>query len=69
MIRLIKALGKLIVRLYFIEARRLHAKARTEAKLAQEMALRTRRLSEASIAHTDEAAEVAARAQDLSKYF
>lgn len=69
MFKLIKRLGKLIVRAYFAEGRRLEAQAKTEAKLAQEMALRARKLSESSIEHVDEAAKVANQAQQLAKFF
>lgn len=69
MFKLINRLGKLIVRLYNAEARKLNTKARAEAKLAQELALRARKLSESSVANTDEAAKVAAQAQQLAKFF
>lgn len=69
MFKLIKAVGKLVVRLYNVEARKLNVKARNEAKLAQEFALRSRKLSESSIENTNEAARVAAQAQQLSKFF
>lgn len=69
MFKLIKRLGKLVVRLYNMEATKLHTKARMEAKQAQDMALRARELSEASMVHTDEAAKVAAQAQQLAKFF
>lgn len=69
MFKLIKRLGKLVVRLYNSEARKLDAKAKMEAKLAQELALRARKLSESSIEHVDEAAKVASQAQQLSKFF
>lgn len=69
MFKFIKSLGKLVVRLYNAEARKLNAKARGEAKLAQELALRSRKLSESSIENTNEAARVAAQAQQLSKFF
>ena len=69
MFKFIKAVGKLVVRLYNVEARKLNVKARNEAKLAQELALRSRKLSESSIENTNEAARVAAQAQQLSKFF
>lgn len=69
MIRIIKKLGKLIVRLYNNEARKLNTKARAEAAMAQELALKARKLSESSLTHTDEAAKTAAQAQQLAKFF
>lgn len=69
MFKLIKSLGKLVVRLYNAEARKLNAKAKGEAKLAQELALRAHKLSESSIENTGSAAKVAAQAQQLSKFF
>lgn len=69
MFKLIKALGKLVVKLYNAEARRLNAKAKGKAKLAQGVALRYHKLYESSIENTGSAAKVAAQAQQLSKFF
>lgn len=69
MFKLIKRLGKLLVRLYNAEARKLNNTARAEAKLAQELASRARKLSESSIERTNEAAKVASQAQQLAKFF
>lgn len=69
MFKLIKSLGKLVVRLYNAEARKLNAKAQAESKLAIELSKRARLLSESSIENSDSAAKVAAQAQQLSKFF
>lgn len=69
MFKLINRLGKLLVRLYNAEARKLNTKARAEAKLAQDLALRARKLSESSVENTNSAAKVAAQAQQLAKFF
>lgn len=69
MLKLIKRLGKLVVRLYNAEARKLSAKANLKAKLARDLAVRASKLSNESLEDIDEAAKVAAQAQQLSKFF
>lgn len=69
MFKLIKAVGKLVVRMYNVEARRLNAKARAEAKLAQKLAKQVQELTDGSMANTAEAAKVAAQAQKLKEFF
>lgn len=69
MFNLIKSFGRLIVRMYNAEARKLSTKARAEAKLARELSERAHKLSESSVATIDKAAKVSAQAQQLSKFF
>lgn len=69
MFKLIKLLGKLVVRLYNMEARKLSSKAHLKAKLARELATRANKLSNESIVDIDGAAKVASQAQQLSKFF
>lgn len=69
MFKLIKGFGRLVVNMYFREAKRLDKLARAEAKIAQELAAKARKLSESSITNIDEAAKVASQAQELSKFF
>lgn len=69
MLKLIKRLGKLVVHLYNAEARKLSAKANLKAKLARDLAVRASKLSNESLEDIDEAAKVAAQAQQLSKFF
>lgn len=69
MFKMIKRLGQFLVKLYNIEARKLDAKARVEAKLSRELAERARQLSACSIEHVEEAAKVASQAQQLAKFF
>lgn len=69
MFKMIKRLGQFLVKLYNIEARKLDAKARAEAKLSRELAERARQLSASSIEHVEEAAKVASQAQQLAKFF
>lgn len=69
MFKLIKRLGKLVVRLYNAEARKLSTKANLKAKLARDLATRASKLSNESIKDIDEAAKVAAQAQQLAKFF
>lgn len=69
MFKLVKAFGKLVVRLYNVEAKRLNAKARTEAALAQKLARRVQELTQGSMDNTAEAAKVAAQAQKLKEFF
>lgn len=69
MFKLIKRLGKFIVRAYIAEGRRLEAQAKAEAKVARELAEKVAKLHDASLVHIDEAAKVAAQAQQLSVFF
>lgn len=69
MFKLINKLGKFIVRLYFAEARKMHNQALLDAKLSRDLAERSRSLSDKAIRLTNESAEVANRANELSKFF
>lgn len=69
MFKFIKSLGRFVVRMYNAEARRLDKTAKAESKLAQELALKARKLSESSIENVNEASKVAYQAQQLSKFF
>lgn len=69
MFKFIKLLGKTVVRLYNVEARRLHTQARKEAALAQKLAAQVQKLSDSSIQNTHGAAKVASQAQALGKFF
>lgn len=69
MLNLIRKLGNLIVKMYIMEAKRLEAKAKVEARLARNMAERAASLSSNSVEHIDEAASIVSKAQQLSKFF
>lgn len=69
MFKLIEKLGKLVIALYNAEARKLNAKAKAEAVLAQKLAKRVQELSQGSMDNTAEAAKVAAKAQKLKEFF
>lgn len=69
MFKFIKALGRIVIKFYNVEARRLNEKARAEAKLAQSLAKRVQVLTQGSIDNTAEAAKVAAQAQKLKEFF
>lgn len=69
MFKLINALGKLVVKMYFGEAKRLNAKAQKDSAVAQRLAKEARLRSEAAIEGVNKAAEVAAKATDLNKFF
>lgn len=69
MFKFIKALGRIVIKFYNVEARRLNEKARAEAKLAQSLAKRVQELTQGSIDNTAEAAKVAAQAQKLKEFF
>lgn len=69
MFKLINALGKLVVKMYFGEAKRLNAKARKDSAQAQKLAKEARLLSEGAIAGVNKSAEIAAKATDLNKFF
>lgn len=69
MFKLINALGKLVVKMYFGEAKRLNVKAQKDASRAQKLAKEARLLSEDSIEGVNKAASIAAKATDLNKFF
>ena len=69
MFKFIKSLGKFVINMYNVEAKRLNAKARTEAALAQKLARRVQELTQGSMDNTAEAAKVAAQAQKLKEFF
>ena len=69
MFKFINALGKLVVKMYFREAKRLNNKARKDAAQAQRLAKQARLLSEDASAGVTSAAKIAAKATDLNKFF
>lgn len=69
MFKFINTLGKLLVKLYFREAKRLNDKARKDAEQAQRLAKQARLLSEDASAGVTSAAKIAAKATDLNKFF
>lgn len=76
MFKFINTLGKLVVKMYFREAKRLNDKARKDAaqaqrlaKQAQRLAKQARLLSEDASAGVTSAAKIAAKATDLNKFF
>ena len=69
MFKFINTLGKLVVKLYFREAKRLKDKARKDAEQAQRLAKQARLLSEDASAGVTSAAKIAAKATDLNKFF
>lgn len=69
MFKFINTLGKLIVKMYFREAKRLNNKARKDAAQAQRLAKQARLLSEDASAGVTSAAKIAAKATDLNKFF
>ncbi|ACV32466.1 gp4.3 [Escherichia phage 285P] len=69
MFKFINTLGKLVVKMYFREAKRLNDKARKDAEQAQRLAKRARLLSEDASAGVTSAAKIAAKATDLNKFF
>ena len=69
MFKFINTLGKLVVKMYFREAKRLNNKARKDAAQAQRFAKQARLLSEDASAGVTSAAKIAAKATDLNKFF
>lgn len=69
MFKFINTLGKLLVKMYFREAKRLNDKARKDAAQAQRLAKQARILSEDASAGVTSAAKIAAKATDLNKFF
>ena len=67
--KFINTLGKLVVKMYFREAKRLNDKARKDAEQAQRLAKQARLLSEDASAGVTSAAKIAAKATDLNKFF
>lgn len=69
MFKFINTLGKLVVKMYFREAKRLNDKARKDAEQAQRLAKQARLLSEDASVGVTSAAKIAAKATDLNKFF
>ncbi|WPJ67491.1 hypothetical protein car1b_023 [Escherichia phage Carena] len=69
MFKFINTLGKLVVKMYFREAKRMNDKARKDAEQAQRLAKQARLLSEDASAGVTSAAKIAAKATDLNKFF
>lgn len=69
MFKFINTLGKLVVKMYFREAKRLNDKARKDAAQGQRLAKQARLLSEDASAGVTSAAKIAAKATDLNKFF
>lgn len=69
MFKFINTLGRLVVKMYFREAKRLNDKARKDAAQAQCLAKQARLLSEDASAGVTSAAKIAAKATDLNKFF
>ena len=69
MFKFINTLGKMVVKMYFREAKRLNDKARKDAAQAQRLAKQARLLSEDASAGVTSAAKIAAKATDLNKFF
>lgn len=69
MFKFISTLGKLLVKMYFCEAKRLNDKARKDAAQAQRLAKQARLLAEDASAGVTSAAKIAAKATDLNKFF
>lgn len=69
MFKSINTLGRLVVKMYFREAKRLNDKARKDAAQAQRLAKQARLLSEDASAGVTSAAKIAAKATDLNKFF
>lgn len=69
MFKFINTLGKLVVKMYFRESKRMNDKARKDAAQAQRLAKQARLLSEDASAGVTSAAKIAAKATDLNKFF
>ncbi|CAK1344560.1 unknown function [Klebsiella phage vB_Kpn_K10PH82C1] len=69
MFKLIESLGRLVIALYFREAKALDKLAKVEAEAATKLAKEADRAREASLHATAEAAKVAAKAQKLKEFF
>lgn len=69
MFKLTESLGRLVIALYFREAKALDKLAKVEAEAAAKLAKEVDRAREASLHATAEAAKVAAKAQKLKEFF
>lgn len=69
MFKLINALGKLVVKLYFVEAKKLDKRAKSDAQRATELAKQSRDKSDAARFGVYKASSIAAKAQSMSKFF
>lgn len=69
MFKLIKKLGQLLVRMYNVEAKRLNDEARKEATQSRALSIRSNELADSASTKVTEAARVANKAQQLSKFF
>lgn len=69
MFKLIKKLGKLLVRMYNVEAKLLNDEARKEAAQSRALVIRSNELADSASNKVTEAARVANQAQQLSKFF
>lgn len=69
MFKFINALGKLVVKLYFIEAKKLDKKAKADSQRAIELAKQSREKSDAAVSGIHKSAAIAAKAQSISKFF
>ena len=64
-----KFLGKLVVKLYFIEAKKLDKKAKADSQRAIELAKQSREKYDAAVSGINKSAAIAAKAQSMSKFF
>lgn len=69
MFKLINLLGKFVVKAYFKHAAGLNKIAQAESKAAVALAKKSDQALKASFKASDASAEVAAKAQQLSKFF
>ncbi len=69
MFKLINALGKLVVKLYFMEAAKLDNKAKADSKRAIELAKESREKADRATEGVHKAAAIASKAQSMSKFF
>lgn len=69
MFKLIESLGRLVIALYFREAKALDKASKVEAKAAAKLAKAADKARQASLDATAEAAKVAAKAQKLKEFF
>ena len=69
MFKFINALGKLVVKLYFIEAKRLDKKAKADSQRAIEFAKQYHEKADAAFSGIHKSAAIAAKAQSMSKLF
>lgn len=69
MFKSINTLGKLVVKLYFLEAKRLDKKAKADSQRAIELAKQSREKSAAAVSGVHKSAAIASKAQSISKFF